>query len=151
MPHGDDLATKPEESGSDEPRPLRMVTTRERRDRRQRGDTMITGHLLVMISIGVAVGILIMIGVLLFVGIDEVAPPSSTLEELGAVVGHENAVETYEQLRQQRFESIRALIQLLVIALAVPMLTLVLSYFFSERSPRDERRRRRDRGPDGGL
>ena len=147
MPHGDDLATKPEERGSHEPRPLRMVSTRERR----RGDSMVTGNLLVMISIGVAVGILILIGTLLFFGVEEVAPPPPSLEELGAVVGNENAVKTYQDLRQERFESIRSLVQLLVIALAVPMLTLVLSYLFSDRSPREERPRRRSRGVDGEL
>ncbi len=124
-----------------------MVTTRERKPR---GDSMVTGHLLVMISIGVAVGILILIGVLLFVGLDDGEPTSPTVEELGAVVGNENAVETYQQLRQQRFESIRGLIQLLVVALAVPMLTLVLSYFFSDRQPKVERPRR-DRVPDRDL
>ncbi|HVL50741.1 MAG TPA: hypothetical protein VM754_04480 [Actinomycetota bacterium] len=111
-----------------------MVTTRERKPRR---DSMVTGHLLVMISIGVAVGILILIGVLLFVGLDEVAPSSPSVEELGAVVGNDKAVETFKQLRQERFDSIRGLIQLLVVALAVPMLTLVLSYFFSDRQPAD--------------
>ena len=147
MPQPDELAPKPKERASDEPRPLRMVTTRESR---RRGDSMMTGHLLGMISIGVAVGILILIGVLLFVGIDDVAPPPPSLEELGAVVGNENAVQTYQELRQERFESIRGLIQLLVVALAVPMLTLVLSYFFSERSPREDRPRRRDRGLEDG-
>lgn len=139
MPQPDELAPKPKERASDETRPLRMVTARESR---RRGDSMMTGHLLGMISIGVAVGILILIGVLLFVGIDDVAPPPPSLEELGAVVGNENAVQTYQELRQERFESIQGLIQLLVVALAVPMLTLVLSYFFSERSPREERPRR---------
>lgn len=132
-----------------------MVTTKERRARETRGDAMVTGHLLVMISIGVAVGILILIGVLLFVGLDDVEPASPTLEELGAVVGNENAVQTYQQLRQERFESIQGLLQLLVIALAVPVLAIVLGYF-SERQPKAERqlkaeRQRRDTRPDREL
>jgi hypothetical protein len=102
---------------------------------------MVTGHLLVYISIGVAVGILILIGIIFFVGINEVEPSSPTLEELGAVVGNEDAVTTYRELRQEKFDSIRGLVQLLVIALAVPMLTLVLGYF-SERQPKAERERR---------
>lgn len=121
-----------------------MVTTKDREDgkyRKSSGDSMVTGHLLVIISIGVAVGILILIGVIFFVGINQVEPTSPTLEELGAVVGNENAVKTYQDLRQEKFDSIRGLIQLLVIALAVPMLTIVLGYF-SERQPKAERERR---------
>lgn len=102
---------------------------------------MMTGHLLVYISVGVAVGILILIGIIFFVGFNDVEPSSTTLQELGAVVGNENAVKTYQDLRQEKFESIRGLVQLLVIALAVPMLTLVLGYF-SERQPKAERERR---------
>lgn len=101
---------------------------------------MVTGHLLVYISIGVAVGILILIGVIFFIGVNQVEPSSPTLEELGAVVGNENAVKTYQELRQEKFDSIRGLVQLLVIALAVPMLTLVLGYL-SERQPKAERER----------
>lgn len=112
---------------------------------------MVTGHLLVTISIGVAVGILILIGVLFMVGLNEAAPPSPTLEELGAVVGNENAVQTYQELRRERFESIRDLLQLMVIALAVPVLAIILGYF-SERQPRRERRdaeaRRREAAED---
>jgi ABC-type spermidine/putrescine transport system permease subunit I len=121
-----------------------VVTAKDRRDggnRKSGGDSMVTGHLLVIISIGVAVGILILIGVIFFIGVNQVEPSSPTLEELGAVVGNENAVKTYQDLRQEKFESIRGLIQLLVIALAVPMLTIVLGYF-SERQPKAERERR---------
>ncbi|MEX0790655.1 MAG: hypothetical protein WD178_07770 [Actinomycetota bacterium] len=122
-----------------------MVATKDRKDRPSGGDSMVTGHLLIIISIGVAVGILILIGVIFFVGINQVEPSSPTLEELGAVVGNENAVTTYQELRQEKFDSIRGLVQLLVIALAVPMLTIVLGYF-SERQPKAEReRRQRDR------
>ena len=118
-----------------------MVTAR---DRRSTNDNMVTGHLLIMISIGVAVGILILIGVLFFIGLNEVEPTSPTLEELGSVVGNENAVQTYQQLREERFESIKDLLQLMVIALAVPMLAIVLGYF-SERQPKSERLRRREK------
>jgi ABC-type spermidine/putrescine transport system permease subunit I len=118
-----------------------MVTTRERRST---NDNMVTGHLLIMISIGVAVGILILIGVLFFIGLNEVEPTSPTLEELGSVVGNENAVQTYQQLREERFESIKDLLQLMVIALAVPMLAIVLGYF-SERQPKAERVRRENK------
>jgi len=118
-----------------------VVTTKDRRDSRSSGDNVVTGHLLVIISIGVAVGILILIGVIFFVGINEVEPSSPTLEELGAVVGNENAVKTYQELRQEKFDSIKGLMQLLVIALAVPLLTIVLGYF-SERQPKVERERR---------
>ena len=119
-----------------------MVTTRDRRT--TNNDNMVTGHLLIMISIGVAVGILILIGVLFFIGLNEVEPTSPTLEELGAVVGNENAVQTYQQLREERFESIKDLLQLMVIALAVPMLAIALGYF-SERQPKSERLRREKR------
>lgn len=118
-----------------------MVTTRERRST---DDNLVTGHLLIMISIGVAVGILILIGVLFFIGLNEVEPTSPTLEELGSVVGNENAVQTYQELREERFESIKDLLQLMVIALAVPMLAIVLGYF-SERQPKSERIRREKR------
>ena len=118
-----------------------MVTAKERKSH---SDNMVTGHLLVIISIGVAVGIMILIAVIFFIGINEVEPSSPTLEELGAVVGNENAVKTYQDLRQEKFDSIRGLIQLLVIALAVPMLTIVLGYF-SERQPKSERERRQDK------
>ncbi|CAN5860161.1 hypothetical protein BH23ACT12_BH23ACT12_08000 [soil metagenome] len=127
-----------------------VVTTRDRRDRKSSGDSVVTGHLLVIISIGVAVGILILIGVIFFVGINQVEPSSPTLEELGAVVGNENAVKTYQELRQEKFDSIKGLMQLLVIALAVPLLTIVLGYF-SERQPKSERIRRPSREPDGDL
>lgn len=112
------------------------------KERTPRSESLVTGHLLVMISIGVAVGILILIGVLLFVGIPSSGATEPTLAELGSVVGKEEAVQTYEQLRQERFESIKELLRLLVIALAVPMLALVLGYF-SERQPKGERRRPR--------
>jgi ABC-type spermidine/putrescine transport system permease subunit I len=121
-----------------------MVTTRERRNT---NDNMVTGHLLIMISIGVAVGILILIGVLFFIGLNEVEPTSPTLEELGSVVGNENAVQTYQELREERFESIKDLLQLMVIALAVPMLAIVLGYF-SERQPKAERLRQEKRRND---
>jgi hypothetical protein len=114
------------------------------RDRRSTNYNVVTGHLLIMISIGVAVGILILIGVLFFIGLNEVEPTSPTLEELGSVVGNENAVQTYQQLREERFNSIRDLLQLMVIALAVPMLAIVLGYF-SERQPKSERLRREKR------
>lgn len=128
-----------------------MVTAKERaRERKSHSDSMVTGHLLIIISIGVAVGILILIGVIFFIGISQVEPTSPTLEELGAVVGNENAVKTYQELRQEKFDSIRGLMQLLVIALAVPMLTIVLGYF-SERQPKSERERRRDKDPSGDL
>ncbi len=128
-----------------------MVTSKERaKERKSHSDSMVTGHLLIIISIGVAVGILILIGVIFFIGINQVEPTSPTLEELGAVVGNENAVKTYQELRQEKFDSIRGLIQLLVIALAVPMLTIVLGYF-SERQPKSERERRRDKDPSGDL
>ncbi len=118
-----------------------MVTAR---DRRSTNDNVVTGHLLIMISIGVAVGMLILIGVLFFIGLNEVEPSSPTLEELGSVVGNENAVQTYQQLREERFESIKDLLQLMVIALAVPMLAIILGYF-SERQPKSERLRREKR------
>lgn len=102
---------------------------------------MVTGHLLIMISIGVAVGIMILIGVLFIVGLNEVEPSTPTLEELGAVVGVDNAVAAYQELRQERSESIRQLFQLMVIALAVPLLAITLGYF-SERQPKRERERR---------
>lgn len=128
-----------------------MVTAKSRKegkDRKSSGDSVVTGHLLIIISIGVAVGILILIGVIFFVGINQVEPSSPTLEELGAVVGNENAVKTYQELRQEKFDSIKSLVQLLVIALAVPLLTIVLGYF-SERQPKSERERRpRDRERD---
>ncbi|HEX2149175.1 MAG TPA: hypothetical protein VHI31_03240 [Actinomycetota bacterium] len=120
-----------------------MVATKDPKNRQARkasGESLVTGHLLVYISIGVAVGILILIGVIFFIGVNQVEPSSPTLEELGAVVGNENAVKTYQELRQEKFDSIRGLVQLLVIALAVPMLTLVLGYF-SERQPKAERER----------
>lgn len=120
-----------------------MVETKDRKDRRSGGESLMTGHLLVYISIGVAVGILILIGIIFFVGFNEVEPSSTTLQELGAVVGKEDAVTTYRELRQEKFDSIRGLVQLLVIALAVPMLTLVLGYF-SERQPKAERERREE-------
>lgn len=126
-----------------------MVSAKERKSH---SDSMVTGHLLVIISIGVAVGIMILIGVIFFIGINQVEPTSPTLEELGAVVGNENAVKTYQDLRKEKFDSIRGLIQLLVIALAVPMLTIVLGYF-SERQPKAERERdrRRPRDPPEDL
>jgi hypothetical protein len=100
---------------------------------------VVTGHLLILISIGVAVGILILIGVLFFVGLTADDPSPNTLAELG--VAGESAVETISQLREQRFESIKELMRLLVIALAVPMLAIALGYF-SERTPKSERVRR---------
>lgn len=108
------------------------------KERKSRSESLVTGHLLVMISIGVAVGILILIGVLLFVGIPN-SGSAEALAELGSVVGEEQAVQTYEQLEQERFESIKELLRLLVIALAVPMLALVLGYF-SERQPKRDKR-----------
>lgn len=111
------------------------------KERKPRSESLVTGHLLVMISIGVAVGILILIGVLLVVGISASGSTEPTLAELGSVVGEEQAVQTYEQLRNERFESIKELLRLLVIALAVPMLALVLGYF-SERQPKGIKRQR---------
>lgn len=108
------------------------------KERKPRSESLVTGHLLVMISIGVAVGILILIGVLLFVSIPN-SGSAEALAELGSVVGEEQAVQTYEQLEQERFESIKELLRLLVIALAVPMLALVLGYF-SERQPKQDKR-----------
>lgn len=110
------------------------------KESKPRGDSLVTGHLLVMISIGVAVGILILIGVLLFVSIPDTRS-AEALAELGSVVGEDQAVQTYEQLEAERFESIKELLRLLVIALAVPMLALVLGYF-SERQPKRDRRER---------
>jgi hypothetical protein len=106
------------------------------RERKARNDSLVTGHLLVLISIGVAVGILILIGVLFVFGLSAKDPSPSTLAELG--VAGESAVQTISQLREQRFESIKELMRLLVIALAVPMLTIVLGYF-SERTPKSQR------------
>ena len=112
------------------------------RDRRTPGDSVVTGHLLILISIGVAVGILILIGVLFFIGLPPNDPSADTLAELG--VAGDNAVQTISQLREQRFESIRELMKLLVIALAVPMLAIALGYF-SERTPKKELERERER------
>jgi hypothetical protein len=100
---------------------------------------VVTGHLLILISIGVAVGILILIGVLFVIGLSADDPSPNTLAELG--VAGESAVKTISDLREQRFESIKELMRLLVIALAVPMMAIVLSYF-SERTPKSERIRR---------
>lgn len=107
------------------------------KERKPRSESLVTGHLLVMISIGVAVGILILIGVLFFVGIPSNGS-AEALAELGSVVGEEQAVQTYEQLEAERFESIKELLRLLVIALAVPVLALVLGYF-SERQPKQDK------------
>lgn len=111
-----------------------MVLERDRR--KARGESVVTGHLLVLISIGVAVGILILIGVLFFVGLNTPEPSVSELAELG--VAGESAVQTISQLREQKFDSMKELARLLVIALAVPMLAIVLSYF-SERTPKKHR------------
>jgi hypothetical protein len=108
------------------------------RDRRRAGESVVTGHLLVMISIGVAVGILILIGVLFFIGLSADDPSPNELAELG--VAGESAVQTISQLREQRFESMKELMRLLVIALAVPLLAITLGYF-SERTPKEDRRR----------
>lgn len=128
-----------------------MVADKDRRVRgadSRGGDSLVTGHLLVMISIGVAVGILILIGVLFFVGINATADtPPPTLQELGSVVGKERAVQTYAQLREERYKSIRDLLQLMVIALAVPLLAILLGYF-SERQPKTPTKRA-DREPSG--
>jgi hypothetical protein len=108
------------------------------RDRKARGESVVTGHLLVLISIGVAVGILILIGVLFVVGLTANEPYSPTqLAELG--VAGDTAVQTISQLREQRFESIKELMRLLVIALAVPMLAIIQGYF-SDRTPKERRR-----------
>ena len=107
------------------------------RDRKARGESVVTGHLLVLISIGVAVGILILIGVLFVIGLTASDPSPTTLAELG--VAGDTAVQTISQLREQRFESIKELMRLLVIALAVPMLAIILGYF-SERTPKERRR-----------
>lgn len=112
-----------------------MVT--ERDSRKARGESVVSGHLLILISIGVAVGILVLIGVLFVVGLSTKDPSPSTLAELG--VAGENAVQTIAKLRAQRFDSIKQLVQLLVIALAVPMLAIALGYF-SERTPRSQRK-----------
>ncbi|MGQ0678464.1 MAG: hypothetical protein ACT4OM_02190 [Actinomycetota bacterium] len=107
------------------------------RDRKAHTDSVVTGHLLVMICIGVAVGILILIGVLFFVGLPDSEPSIATLNELG--VAGDAAVQAIENMRTERFESIKALARLLVIALAVPMLALVLGYF-TERQTKAQRR-----------
>lgn len=110
-----------------------MVMERDRR--KARGESAVTGHLLVLISIGVTVGILILIGVLFFVGLTP-EPSASQLAELG--VAGESAVQTISQLREQKYDSMKELARLLVIALTVPMLAIVLSYL-SERTPKKHR------------
>lgn len=111
-----------------------MVIERDRR--KTRGDSVMTGHLVVLISIGLAVGILILIGVLLFLGFTASDPSPSALAELG--VAGDIAVETIGSLREERLDSVKELARLLVIALAIPMLAIVLSYF-AERTPKNQR------------
>jgi hypothetical protein len=114
-------------------------------DSRLRGpDPTLTGRLLVMISSAIAVGILVLIGVLLFVALtsDETKPPSPA--EIGALAapGNDRALEAYKEVRAQRFGVIKDLLQLLVVALVVPLLTIVLGYIFGrQKVPRTKRSR----------
>jgi uncharacterized membrane protein len=104
-------------------------------------DAFLTGRLLLMISSAIAIGILVLIGVLLVVALTsgDNRPPS--LAELGSIVGNDKAVDAYKQLRTQRFDVIKDLLQLLVVALVVPLLTIVLGYIFGrQKAPRRRRR-----------
>jgi hypothetical protein len=83
------------------------------------------------------VGILVLIGVLLVVALtsDESKPPSPA--ELGALnaAGNDKALEAIQALRAQRFDVIKDLLQLLVVALVVPLLTIALGYIFGRQKP----------------
>lgn len=105
---------------------------------RMRGpDPLLTGRLLITISSAIAVGILVLIGVLLVVALtsDESKPPSPA--ELGALnsAGNDKALEAIQALRAQRFDVIKDLLQLLVVALVVPLLTIALGYIFGRQKP----------------
>lgn len=107
-------------------------------------DPLLTGRLLITISTAIAVGILVLIGVLLFVALtsDESKPPSPA--ELGALnaAGNDKALEAIKALRAQRFDVIKDLLQLLVVALVVPLLTITLGYIFGRQKPPKTKRSR---------
>ncbi|MDQ4148460.1 MAG: hypothetical protein M3164_00445 [Actinomycetota bacterium] len=97
-------------------------------------DAYITGRLLMMISSGIAVGILILIGILLFVSLTSADNRPPTPAELGALAENDKAIEAYKEVRTQRFQVVKDLLQLLVVALVVPLLTIVLGYIFGRQT-----------------
>jgi hypothetical protein len=105
------------------------------RDHRARADSIINGRLLLMLSGGIAFGILVLIGVLLVAALVQRDPTPKELSEGGSgqTAISTNAINQYMRARTERFQVIKDLTRLLVVALVVPLMTIVLGYIFGRQ------------------